>query len=297
MPKPRSIVRLTFGLAITSAAWTAAAEPTPDSDQSPIVVTGERMGQDALRDFVRDLTPVGAGGQLSRFEQKVCPIAFGVAPSQITAVEKRIRLVAQAAGIPAGGPKCSPNIVLIVASDKGAVLEELRRYHSDYFGDMSPKRIRALIRSSAPVDAWQVQGAPMSSDGRELHQDPRGVFENWTTKRASRITVSAHPQFQAAVVVVAFDALAGLTVTQVADYVAIRALTGADPAKLGNSGPPTILRAFDVPFGGDVPITMTEWDLAFLRGYYAARRNLATAAQRSAITKSMTDDLQQPQGQ
>ena len=284
-------------LAASVASSAIAQQPAPPSDQSPIFVTGDKTSKEAVRNFVRDLTPVGAGGQLSRFEDAVCPIVFGLAPAQNAAVEDRIREVAKAAGIAVPASKCSPNVVLIVASDKRAVLEDLRRHHADYFGDLSGNQIRAVIRNPAPVDAWQIQGVPLSQDGRELHQNAQGVVENYTTARASRIGTTARPQFEAAVVVVAFDALDGLSVNQLADYVALRALTGADPAKLRKAAPPTILRVFDAPFGSEVPITLTAWDLSFLRNYYDARRNLTAAAQRSAIAKAMTDDRQAPEGE
>jgi hypothetical protein len=291
------IASLLIVLAASVASAAIAQQPPPPSDQAPIVVTGDKTSKEAVRNFVRDLTPVGAGGQLSRFEDKVCPIVFGLAPTQNAAVEDRIRQVAKTAGIYVTAAKCSPNVVLIVASDKRAVLEDLRRHHADYFGDLSGNQIRAVIRNPAPVDAWQIQGVPLSQDGRELHQNAQGVVENYTTARASRIGTTARPQFEAAVVVVAFDALDGLSVNQLADYVALRALTGADPAKLRKAAPPTILRVFDAPFGSEVPITLTAWDLSFLRNYYDARRNLTAAAQRSAIAKAMTDDRQGPEGQ
>jgi hypothetical protein len=71
-------------------------------------------------------------------------------------------------------------------------------------------------------------------------------------------------------------------------------LTGADPARLAASGAPTILHVLEVPMGGSAPVTMTEWDFAFLRSYYDTRRDLRTASQRSAITDSMAKDLQAP---
>ena len=288
--------RAWFVLAV-SAAWAPAlAQQLPPPDQQPIVVTGTKTSGDAIRNFVRDLTPLGAGGQLSRFEDEVCPFVTGLVPAQNAAVEERIRQLARAAGIDVAKPKCSPNVVLIIPTDKRAVLEELRRRHADYFGDLSGNQIRAVIRNPAPVDAWQIQGVAVSQDGRELPQRG-GIWENRTTARASRLVASTRPQFAAAVVVVAFDALDGLTVTQLAEYVTLRALTGADPAGLRRPGPPTILRVFDAPFGSELPVTLTEWDLSFLRGYYSARRNRTAAAQRSAIAKTITDDRQKPPGQ
>ena len=88
----------------------------------------------------------------------------------------------------------------------------------------------------------------------------------------------ARPQFGAAVVVVEGSALAGLTLTQLGDYAAMRAYSGADPARLPSSAP-TILRVVDAPLGSEVPVTMTNWDFSFLRGLYAGDWNLFKAAQ------------------
>ena len=278
---------------VAAAAAATRQPPPPDADQSPIVVTGDKASRNSVRDFVRDLTPLRSGG-LGRFEDDVCPIVHGLAPQQNEAVAARIRLVARTAGIDVARPKCSPNVVLIVASGKKTVLTELRRRHIDYFGDVSGNRIRQLINSPEPVLAWQIDGRPMNADGRELPQNA-GRYENHTTARASRLAITDRPQFMASVVVVEFDALEGLSIRQLADYVTLRALTGADPARLRGTVPPTILRAFDTPFGGDVPITLTEWDYAFLRGYYDARRNLNPVAQRGIITKSVADGVRQSQ--
>ena len=284
------MIRLEF--IVLAAALSAAANgqqsPPADPDQSPIVVTGGKMSKQAVRDFVRDLTPVRPGKGLAHFEEAVCPRVIGLSPRQNDSVAARIRLVARTAGVDVGKPTCSPNLILIVASDKKGLMEELRRTHPDYYGDVSGNRIRELIRSPDPLVTWQIDGPLLNADGMEL-QEHGGQLMNYTTRRASRLTNTAYPSYWASVTIVSFDALDGLTPTQLADYVAVRALTGADPAKLRSSAAPTILRAFDTPMGGEVPITLTEWDLDFLRGYYAARRNLAAAAQRSAIAKTMTD--------
>jgi hypothetical protein len=115
----------------------------------------------------------------------------------------------------------------------------------------------------------------------------KGVPTNTTIDSPSRLTDLDRPQFDAAVVVVERKALIGLTVTQLADYTAMRSLTGANPAKLGNSAAPTILHVLDVPIGGEAPVTMTEWDFAFLKNFYDVSRTMHTSAQRSAITRNL----------
>lgn len=257
------------------------------------MVTGQRNERQAVSDFVHALTPTLWEGQISRFEHSMCPAVVGLAPAQAKAVEQRMLLVAKAAGIVVEDRNCDANVILIVTSDKKAFMEELRRHHGEYFGDMTRERIRDLEREPGPAAAWQLRGPPINAAGQDLYEDPgTGQYINRTIEGSSRLTEAVRPQFDAAVVVIERRALTGLTVTQLADYAAIRALTGADPARLGNSGAPTILHVLEVPEGGETPITMTSWDLAFLKGFYDVRRNLHAGAQRSAISDSMAKDVQ-----
>ena len=276
----------------------AAAQQKPEAAPEAITVIGQRNTKDEIRDFVRELTPVGYGDQMSRFEHSVCPAVFGLAQPQADLVTARIRAVAKAAGIVVDGPKCATNIFVLVTSDKKRLIDELWRHASQYFN--SPHQEREVGRQHGPASAWGIGGPPMPArGGPEPYIDPKigsNAYINRTTEASSRITEPARPQFDAAVVVVEKRALVGMTTTQLADYAAIRALTGADPAQLGNSGAPTILRVLDVPVGGEAPVTMTSWDFAFLRGYYDAQPVLRTGARRSAIANSMDKTLHQPDG-
>lgn len=279
-----------FAAALAVQAPPAPAGAAPAADQA-IVVTGQKDSGKAVDDFVRSLTTTTSGGQLSRFEHEVCPAVFGLAKPQADAVAARIRLVAKSVGIVVGGVHCTPNVLLLVTSDKKAFLEELRRHRSDDFG-LSDRRFRELEDAPGPAAAWQVNGPAMTADGADLTEDTtQGVVVNRTVDPSSRITVQVHPQFDASIVVVERKALLGLTTTQLADYTAIRALTGADPARLAGSAAPTILHVLEVPIGGEAPITMTEWDYGFLSSYYDARRDLRLGAQRSAIGRRMDEQL------
>ncbi|HEU4705307.1 MAG TPA: hypothetical protein VFS45_06355 [Sphingomicrobium sp.] len=277
-------------LAAAAPAGAIAADP---ADESTIVVMGERKpAKETIRAFVRDLTPVAWQRQLGRFEQPVCPATFGLPPRQADGVTQRIRRVAQAAAIRVGGSQCAPNLVVIVTADKTALLEQLRRDRPEYFGILAARQTRALVRDPGPAAAWHLAGPPVNARGVELQVDPAfETYVNRTTEPVSRIHSAARPSFDGAVVVVRRSALAGLTVAQLADYAALRALTGADPARLAKSPVPSILTVLEAPMGSAVPITMTKWDLGFLRGFYASPRNLGTGAQRSEIAKGVAREL------
>ena len=286
------MINLILSAALTAAqpATGVAAEP---GDQSPIVVTGEKKrARETVREFVRDLTPVQYNRQLSRFEQPVCPATRGLPPAQAERVTQRIRRVAKAVDIQVGGNRCAPNLVVIVTSDKKALLEQLRRDRPEYFGVLSAREIRNLLRDPGPAAAWHLAGPPVSARGSEVQVDPAtGWYTNRTTEAVSRIHSAVRPSFDGAVVVVQRSALAGLTVAQLADYAALRALTGADPARLARSSVPSILRVLEAPMGSAVPVTMTRWDFGFLRGFYSSPRNLSTAAQRSEIANDVAEEV------
>lgn len=276
------------------AANAAGAQPvSPSEDQTPIVVTGKRNAKQDMQDFVRALTPAPLGSQLSRFEQSVCPSVLGLPQHQRDAVVARMRRVAREVGIAVDVANCSPNVVLMITQDKAVLMRELRRRYSQYFGQMSQRKIRELARQPGPAVAWQLQGPPMSARGTETSFDPiLRANINRTTEPESRIYKSARPQFDGAVVVVERHSLTGLTATQLADYAAMRAFAGTDPSRLRQSGLPTILKILEAPAGTELPLSLTHSDLGFLRGFYSAQRNLHTSAQRSAISRSMAQEVE-----
>lgn len=277
------------------AANQAANQAASAPDGQTIVVTGERASRETIKDFVRALTAAGPPRQISRFESSVCPAVFGLARQQAASVAARMRRVANGVGIATAGPGCAPNVVVLVTPDKKVLLNELYRQRPDYFGYPPRKQLKAALRETGPAAAWQLQGPEVDARGVEIHQDEAtGWYINRTTEPGSRMTMAARPQFGAAVVVIEGSALAGLTLTQLGDYAAMRAYSGADPARIPGSAP-TILRVVEAPLGSEVPVTMTNWDFAFLRGLYAGDWNQYKAAQQSAIARTMARDLQPAQ--
>jgi hypothetical protein len=270
-------------------AQTAPPAPAPPAKQdAPIVVTGTRTTDEEIADFVDAFTVAPPMGQLARFELEVCPIASGMAEEQKTAIANRLRAVAKAAGVRVGKPECRPNILVIVTRDKHALIELLKRRRPAFFGDLTRSEIRALTDSTEPAVAWHIKGPLLNADGQEMDYDADGGFYvNQTTNPGSRISFASRPQFAAAIVMIESRALEGLTTIQLADYAAMRTLIRTDPTRLGKSAAPTILKILAAPPGTPVPLTLTEWDLGVLRGFYASDPNLTAAAQRSAVRKGV----------
>src|SRR5438309_2098982 len=127
---------------------------------------------------------------------------------------------------------------------------------------------------------------------RELLKALPPVPINRTFEHASRLTDMAHPALTGSVLVIETKALVGLTAVQIADYAVMRTLTGIDPARVPQDSPQSILKVLDAPMGGETPITVTRWDVAFLRSFYSANTSLYAPAQRGEITAAMLKDLQ-----
>ena len=286
----RHVARAALVAALLPLGVSAAAQQAqqPEPPEQEIVVTGDVESR--VRDFVGALAPVTPGSQFGRFEAEVCPSAIGMSATQKAAIEKRLRVVAKGAGIPVGKAGCSPNAIVIVAKEKGAFLQQLMRARPEYFGALTPPELRRLSRSPGPTAAWQLQykvdarGVPIPTDSLEAHV-------NKTTHNPSRITAAGRPVFEAAALIVEQGALDGLSTTQLADYAAMRLLAKTDPQRLAGSAAPTILKVIDAPMGSEIPLTLTEWDLSFLRGLYASPDNVQAAAQRSSISGQIAKDL------
>lgn len=171
------------------------------------------------------------------------------------------------------------------------LIAELRSKYPAYFEGLSEGDVRRLVRQPGPAAAWQIEGR-VDRDGVELARDV--LTDQYVVDRTdapSRLTPSSRPHFVASVVVVEAKALDGLTVTQLADYAAMRAFARTDPKRLENSSAPTILTILDAPMDSSVPITMTEWDFGFLKALYSSDRNRYAGQQRNEIRSRLRDDL------
>jgi hypothetical protein len=292
---PRFLRCALLGAALVLSA-PALAQTVPQAPEGPdIVVTGQKDVERQIRDFVGALTRT-LDEQLTRFQSEACPAAIGLPPAARDALVARMRVVAEAAGIGAGKPGCLPNVLVMVTHDKRSFMETLNRKYPDFFGTLSFVAINRLIRSPGPAAAWQLKGPPISARGVELAKDGDANYSiNFTTEMASRLTTSAHSQFQSAVLVVEAKALEGLTTMQLADYAAMRTYAQTDPARLPPSSPPTILKVLDAAPDSQVPLSLTQWDLSFLRALYASSGNLYAYGQRSEMRGRIEKELKRPE--
>lgn len=274
-----------------------AGGPAPSAS---ILVEGVRDRDRQIRTFVKDLTPADIDNELSRFEEPVCPAVYGLASKQGEYVADRIRTVARAAGAAVAKPRCDANLIVFVTPDKAALLKMLASQRDDYAPQQfSSELIRKMERDPSPVAAWQlktikwVDGYTPAKTTAASNEKPEQMVQESHPLIAplSRIRPEARREFRASVLVIQADALAGLTTTQLADYVAMRSLTEVDPAALHPPTPDTILKVIDAPIGAPTPLTLTAWDMSFLKAFYASANDVYAGHQRADVAWRMKREL------
>lgn len=288
------VLAAAFALAGPAAAQRPAAPPAQDPAGQDVVVTGTLEREQEIRDFVGALTAqVPMTGQLARFEDAICPAAYGLSGAAREAVVNRMRLVAAYVGLRVADRGCRANVLLMVTRDKAAFLRRLASRYPQFF-DEEENSPRLVTAQPGPVSAWHATIA-LNADGQPMAVQG-GFGVNRTTRPQSRVAASARPAFTAAAVVVEAEALTGLTTTQLADYALMRGLARTDPHRLTAGSPPSILSVIEAPADAQVPVTITRWDLGFLRGLYASQANLRGPQQRGEIGRRIGAELERPDG-
>ncbi|MCP3736414.1 hypothetical protein M9979_16225 [Sphingomonas sp. RP10(2022)] len=277
--------------AMFSVTSIAIAQNTtsPDAD---IVVTGKKADQARqVRDFVRALNGLSGPNPLAKFDRtELCPIAIGLGDVHDRAIAQRMRRIATAAAIPIAPEGCRTNALVIFADDKDAMIDALRKAHPAYFRTGIGSTI-TVPRQKGPVTAWHLSarldryGVQIPSEGEEP-----GQFVS-VPDGASRLEANVRPVFVASVVVIERKAVDGLTTTQIGDYAAMRSFAEIDPGRLKPGQAPTILTIMDSSMDSEVPITMTPWDLGYLRALYAVRPLRSAMSQRAEMGKRINHDL------
>lgn len=291
--------RLLAALAALIATSTAvAADPQSAPPQieakDEVVITGRAERDRLIRDYVRALTAVPGRDPLARFDHAtLCPGVVGLSPARNAEIAQRMRVIAAAAGISLSKKAdCRPNALVIVATDKDAMIAALKQTHPAYFRDLAG----ALIdppRQPGAATAWHLENRVDRFGQRVGHN---GDYFSVSTPLPSRISHTMRPIFVAAVVVIELDAVVGMTTTQLADYAAMRTFARTDPEKVKGVSAPTILSVLDAPDDAEVPVTLTQWDLGYLRGLYAAAPMRSAWTQRGEIKREIARDLDEAAG-
>jgi len=267
-------------------ALAAVASPLAAAEGEIVVEGRLPIAREAAREMVSAITrPVD--GQIARFEAPVCPEVIGMGDDLNGRAETRIRKVAGAAGARVGAQGCQPNLIVFVTGDVQQQLSVLRNQAKPWFVGLNRYQMKQLEKSEGPVIAWS-STQMRNADGEILRSEVNPMEPAGMKVRSTSFVKPVGKQVvEGSVVIIDRDALDGRPIWQIADHVAMRALTPTLVPEGGSSA--TVLRAFSVPAGGR-PQSLTALDLAFLRSIYA-HDGLATAvAERPRLAAEMATE-------
>ncbi|MGB3378241.1 MAG: hypothetical protein WBA55_05670, partial [Allopontixanthobacter sediminis] len=101
----------------------------------------------------------------------------------------------------------------------------------------------------------------------------------------------SRPVIAMSVLLIDTQAITGLTVQQLADYAVMRSLTEAEPREMESSRVPTVLRVVEAADSDLIPLSLTNWDLAYIKTRYALNVWNLGKSQMAAIRTNMRREL------
>jgi hypothetical protein len=301
-------------LAVGGEAGQAGAPPAQPASSAakPGVVVTAPKAVERQRDFAQksrsmshSLAVDAPNLQLARWVRPICVRVGGMAPEQGAALIKRVTDTAKQLGLTVDKPGCLANLDVLMTDDPAWVIAQLKA--KDYpfvnfttagavsvtqregFGDVgsasSNEKLKQFSASGEPIRAWHTV-AWRATDGRPgSSPDPTLGF--------SHISTGGADEFFSVLVIIDSNKVEGLQFSQLADYVLMQAFTEPDPEHPPVA--PSILNLFrDRAAGEPAQMALTDWDIGFLKGLYAARGNARAEVQRSEIARSIRDQLQRP---
>lgn len=276
-------------LTLTLAAQDPATQPSAAAQEAPtrledITVTGRSLDR-LIENFVAEVAEPNRRRGLARWNRSICVGVANLRQETAQYIVDRVSTVAEDVGLRPGGPGCAPNLLVVATDDGGAaarslVAESRRAFRMGGAGmDRGGSAFRDFQETDRPIRWWQVS-MPMDADtgqravrlpgdceGRLCIDSSLGYAPMIDISSASRLSTQIVDNIFRTVVIVDIDEVAGLSVQQLADYIAMVSLAQIDP-DADTRAYDSILNVFD-----EGAPTLTGWDLAYLEGLYGAERN------------------------
>ncbi|KAA9133170.1 hypothetical protein F3N42_02075 [Marinihelvus fidelis] len=261
-------------LAITTLAVLTNGARAHDeaTDQEEVLVQGQRW--DELQVYVRTLSEAGPTDQLARWMTYVCTSVIGVLPEHAEMISRRIAALTEALDLDPAPKRCDPKLTIIFSSEADATAAQLADTYTVALGTGGRGKLVAFADSDAPV-RW-VNIVNECGEGCGLMN--------------SRIRQATTPAFSLMLVVVDNTALAGFDVREIADYLAMVALTS--PSQTRRHAKTSVLSMFERERRPGAMFGLTAWDQAYLDALYDLESNLNEKQQRERIEMAMRDALE-----
>ena len=275
-----------LAMALSAGPAPAVVPPHAPVDPRELVVTGQRGPDRRSETFVDAIATPSQKDQIARFEDPLCPTSIGLAERDAAIVARRIRAVAKAADIRTARESCRPNLVILVVDDRARAIAHWQKTRPDFFDTLPKAEIAALADGDGPVAAWQIVRLK-GADRRPVGRTEDGAVDYYVQNQVvpTRIGTTIQFEFGGAFLLVEASALRDMTLTQLADYAAMRTLARTDDGRGAAQAMPTILSLFGPGGAEAAPPSLTHWDLGFLAGLYRLDPAFRSNEQRKAIAR------------
>lgn len=275
-----------------------AAPDTPVTELDEVTVTGQRV-REAVNTFLDEVTDPPRGRGPARWSDSVCVGAVNLRRTSGQYMVDRVSEVALDLGLDIGEPGCSPNILILATEDgpglaRGLVSERPRAFRPGYSGaSQSRESLQRFQANESPVRWWHVS-LPVDSDTGAVAVSMPGEGPATVNVQGSLLRTEIRNDLTRAFIIVDFVRAEGVSLEQLADYVAMVAFAQVDP-EARTLAFDTILNLFE---DEAAPPRMTDWDMAYLRSLYSAELNQrSSSAQRGAIASAMSRDRERAEPQ
>jgi hypothetical protein len=286
-----------------------------------VTVTAAKPTEAAIDNFIfSHATPTRIAGKLARWKKGICPQTMGLGPKFANAVTQRVRDVAASVGAPVDkDTSCRPNIEITFTTSPQALLDTIRKDHPAYLGyfDNSSQSARLATVTHA-IQSWystatdDLDGRPQVDSARsggitvEMAAPPstgpggiggldQGSYSmNLPYASAKRVTGGRlgdglSSEFTNVIIVAEPDKLRDFDVGALADYIAMLALS--QPGSLDDCEQLPSITNILAPGCSMATRTITDGDLAYLRGLYKMSVAGTLQVQRSEVRYQMEQTL------
>lgn len=312
-----------FGFAALLAALPAAmAETVPDAAPlESVTVTTTRPRQAAINAFLfSQATPARMTDKVARWMTPVCPQTFGLGPKYAKYVTDRVRGIAANVGAPVSrDASCRPNIQIVFTTAPQKLLDNIRDNQPAYLGYHDNSRQAAQLATfSRPIQSWyttatgdlngaaQVDSAHSGGITVTLPSPPptgpggmegtaQGTFTlnlpgaSARTTTGSRLGDGLSSSFTNVIIIAEPGKLLDAEIGTLADYIVMLALSQPGPLDACEALPS--ITNLLVDGCANQVATITDGDLAYLRGLYKMSPTGTLQMQRSQILYQMQQVL------
>jgi hypothetical protein len=315
---------LSSAAAALAATLVLLAAPSSYSQTDEVVVEAQREAiLKQAHVFVQKVTGsawASDSGEhlLGMWRIPICPVVAGLTHPQGQVVFDRLTEVASTAGAHLGTTGCRPNLYVVVTTRPEELLNAWRKRDRRMFGNSMPATVRRFLYKPLPVRVWYntvlagengdmannggSAGVSASMGSAGAGTESMGgasagtntllldlpTFQGGAGSRlGSRLSIGAAHDLAAVIAIVDFKQMEGLSWRQIADYIAMTALTNVDPdAHFDNT--PSILALFSSA-PATRPQGLTEFDSTYLSALYHTDR--MSTQQRILIVQKMAHDI------